>query len=118
MEYEKVAEQFGTWAPKFKPFIESKEFDAIFKHLKTQGKEGITICPDSKDVFRSFKETPYEKLRAVFLLQDPYPWIKGGKMVADGIPMSCSNTKVLQPSLELFYRGMEDDLGIKVPRET
>lgn len=117
MDYEKVAPQFGDWAPKFRGFIESKEFDDIFKFLKDESRAAKDICPASKDVFRTFRETPYTGLKAIFILQDPYPWIKNGVMVADGIPMSCSNTRVLQPSLELFYQGIEDDLGIKVPRE-
>jgi len=117
MIYEKVADQFGDWAPKFKPFIESPEFDKIFKFLKDESKENKEICPKHEDVFRTFKETPYSKLKAIFILQDPYPWMKNGVMIADGIPMSCRNTGRCQPSLELFYEGMEDDLGIKVPRE-
>lgn len=117
MDYEKVAPQFGDWGPKFKPFIESPEFDTIFKFLKEQSKMGKTICPESKDVFRTFRETPYKDLKVIFLLQDPYPWMKNGVMVADGIPMSCSNTKICQPSLSLFYDGIADDLGIKIPHE-
>jgi len=117
MQYEKVADQFGSWGPKLRPFIESPAFDAIFKTLKDRAREGVTICPASPDVFRTFKETPYDRLKAVFLLQDPYPWMKNGVMVADGIPMSCRNTKVLQPSLELFYHGMQEDLKINIPRQ-
>lgn len=119
MNYEKVKDQFGDWAPKFKPFIESSAFDEIFKFLKDQSRADKRICPESKDVFRAFRETPYKDLKVIFLLQDPYPWVKKveGKdiMVADGIPMSCSNTGVCQPSLSLFYDGISDDLGIKVP---
>lgn len=117
MDYDKVKDQFGDWSPKFKPFIESSDFDDIFKFLKNESREGKTICPASKDVFRTFKETPYKQLKAIFILQDPYPWMKNGKFVADGIPMSCSNTGILQPSLELFYAGMEEDIGYPVPRE-
>src|SRR5436190_16013828 len=116
MEYSKIEAKLGDWGPKLKPFIESKEFDDIFKFLKEQSRDGKVICPESKDLFRSFEVTPYKDLRAIFLLQDPYPWIKNGKYVADGIPMSCSHTGVLQPSLELFYAGMEDDLKRSVPR--
>ncbi len=87
MEYEKVADQFGEWAPKFRPFIESSEFDKIFAFLKGESREGKTICPMSADVFRTFRETPYNKLKAIFILQDPYPWAKNGKILADGIPM-------------------------------
>lgn len=116
MEYSKIEDKLGDWGPKLRPFIESKDFDDIFKFLKEQSRDGKVICPESKDLFRSFEVTPYKDLKAIFLLQDPYPWIKNGKYVADGIPMSCSHTGVLQPSLELFYAGMEDDLGRPVTR--
>lgn len=115
MEYEKVAPLLGDWALKFRPFIESEKFDEIFKFLKQESREGKTICPAHADTFRAFRETPYSKLRCVFILQDPYPWIKDGKFVADGMAMSCSNTNVCQPSLDYFYDGMEDDLGEEVP---
>jgi uracil-DNA glycosylase len=119
MEYEKAASQFGDWGPKFAPFIQSDAFDEIFAFLKKQAAkppdgEGKTICPEHHNVFRAFRETPYKDLKAIFILQDPYPWIKNGKYVADGIPMSCSNTGVCQPSLDLFYDGIADDLGYPV----
>lgn len=110
----------GDWAVKFRPFIESEKFDEIFAFLKQQSRkppegEGKIICPAWQDTFRAFRECPYNKLRAIFILQDPYPWIKDGKFVADGMAMSCSNTNACQPSLDYFYDGMEDDLGEDVP---
>lgn len=114
MEYSKVADQFGDWGPKFKSFIESSDFDEIFDFLKKESREGKVICPHYTQIFRAFKETPYKDLKCIFLGQDPYPWIKNGKYVADGIAMSCSNTGFCQPSLTLFYDGIADDLGKKV----
>ena len=116
MNLDTVGPQFGTWAEKLAPFIVSPEFDEIFAFLKKEGRAGKIICPQAIDVFRAFKECDYEKLKVVFILQDPYPWIKNGKFVADGIPMSCGHTQVLQPSLSLFYDGMEQNLGKKVGR--
>lgn len=122
MEYEKIAHQFGTWGPKFKDFIESEKFDNIFKFLKDESREGKVICPRSPDVFRAFRECPYDDLKVIFLLQDPYPWAKkvDGKevLVADGMAMSCSNTGQPQPSLTKFYEGMETDLRYPVEYET
>jgi uracil-DNA glycosylase len=115
MNYEKVAPLLGDWAVKFRPFIESEKFDDIFKFLKQESRERKKICPAWQDTFRAFRECPYSKLRVVFILQDPYPWIKDGKFVADGMAMSCSNTNVCQPSLDLFYDGMQDDLDEGVP---
>jgi uracil-DNA glycosylase len=122
ISYEKVAPQLGDWAPKFKGFIESSDFDDIYKFLKAESREGKVICPFHTDTFRAFLETPWNKVRCIFILQDPYPWVKfdrEGRRIytADGLAMSCRNTGVCQPSLELFYQGMEDDLGYKVPRQ-
>jgi len=110
MNYDKFKDQLGSWGEDLRPFIESKECDEIYKHLKERAKAGVTICPTHYNTFRAFKECPKDKLKCVMVLMNPYPWMKRGVMVADGIPMSCSNTGELQPSLELFYKGMEDDL--------
>ena len=40
----------------------------------------------------------------------PYPMIKYGKVVSDGLAFSCSHTKEEQPSLKLIYDGLEEDL--------
>jgi uracil-DNA glycosylase len=122
MDYEKFAPLLGDWAPKFKAFIESTDFDDIYTFLKSEARDGKIICPKSSDTFRAFTECPYKDLKCIFILQDPYPWVKWNWatreaiMVADGLAMSCSNTGELQPSLELFYEGIEDDLGKKVMR--
>ena len=121
MDYSKFESQLGDWAPKFKDFIESKDFDDIYAFLKSESREGKIICPHHENTFRAFRECPFSKLRVVFILQDPYPWVKfdpekGRIYTSDGMAMSCSNTGVCQPSLEIFYKGMEDDLGVAVPR--
>lgn len=123
MDYSKVESQLGDWGPQLKPFIETKDFDDIFAFLKAESREGKTICPESNNVFRAFKECPYKDLKCVFILQDPYPWVKfdreSGSWIytSDGLAMSCSNTGICQPSLNMFYDGIEDDLGEKVLRE-
>jgi len=121
MDYSRIEGQLGDWAPKFKPFIESSDFDDIYKFLKAEARDGKVICPLHTDTFRAFRETSWDKLRVIFILQDPYPWVKfvNGEKVytADGLAMSCSNTGLCQPSLEYFYQGMEDDLGYNIPRQ-
>lgn len=121
MNYSKFEPFLGDWGPKFKAFIESPECDEIYKFLKSESDEGKIICPAPGNTFRAFKETPFNKLRCVFILQDPYHQIvrKDGEsiFVADGLAMSCSNTGKIQPSLELFYKGIENDLGQEVLRQ-
>lgn len=99
------------WSELMKPFLESDKCNDIYTFLRSQTTDrGKRICPESHQTFRAFKETPVDKLCCLWMLQDPYPWIKKGIYVADGIAMSCSNTGYLQPSLELWYNGLMDDL--------
>lgn len=118
VKWESIESQLGDWACKFKPFHDAGGFNEIFTFLKSQTADKNNrkiICPHHTDLFRAFRETPYKDLRCIFILQDPYPWIKDKKYVADGLAMSCSHTGVCQPSLDYFYDGMADDLGVKVP---
>jgi uracil-DNA glycosylase len=117
MRLDVLKDQFEEgWLEKLGPFLISPEFDEIFKFLKSEARAKKVICPNYKDTFKAFRETKYKETKVVFILQDPYHQLKGDKMVADGIPMSCSNTGILQPSLELFYEGMEENLNKKVGR--
>lgn len=114
MNYSKFEPLLGSWGPKLKPFIESEECDRLYKELKTEASRDITIFPKGNEVYRAFKETPYDELKVVFVLLDPYPsmkkidnqWVR----VADGIAMSCSHVLEPQPSLKLFYDAIEDDI--------
>lgn len=75
------------------------------------------ICPASKDTYKSFLKCDFDNIKAVIVLMEPYSWIKKGIIVADGLPMSSSNTNILQPSLEQFYQGMSNELEEEVVRE-
>lgn len=105
---ESIKEQLGSWWPLFLPFVESPQWDNIFTSLKMQSQAHRTLIPKSDDVFRSFEYTDKDKVKAMFFLMDPYPSFKNDKMIADGVPMSCRNTGILQPSLQLFYNAIED----------
>ena len=108
MDYTKFEPLLGSWGEHLRPFIESKECDEIYAKLKADSSKGITICPNSADTYRVFATTPFKRTKVVFMLQDPYPWVKNGRVLADGIAMSCRNTGIIQPSLEKFYEAIED----------
>lgn len=110
MNWEKFKDKFHpSWHHKMKSFIESKECDEIFKFLKERAQQA-TIAPESVNTFRCFLETPYDKLNAVILGYCPYHSKIKGQIVADGLAMSCSLTKELQPSLEKFYDAVEKEV--------
>lgn len=120
MDYSKFENQLGDWGPSLRDFIESKECDKLYAFLKAERKREKQFCPDTGNIYRVFRETPPDKLKAVFWLLDPYPRIlQDGTRVADGIAMSCGITQKSQPSLDLFYNGIEDDLfgGLKLDYE-
>lgn len=110
MNYEKFKPLLGDWGEFLKPFIESKECDQIYSKLKTDSAKGVRMCPNYEDTYRAFKECPWGDLKVVIVGQDPYPWVKGGVKVADGVAFSCKYTQKLQPSLELFYDAIEKEL--------
>lgn len=65
-----------------------------------------SIQPESKNIFRAFRETPLEKVKVVIIGQDPYP--SGG--YADGLAFSSGNGN-LPKSLEYIYRELEFEYG-------
>jgi uracil-DNA glycosylase len=111
MIWEKFKELFHeSWHIKMQPFIESKECDDIYEFLKKESKRGKKIAPLSPNVYRCFRETSLDDLKVVMMGMCPYHTFHEGAPVADGLLMGCSVTGRLQPSLEKFYEGVEDDV--------
>lgn len=112
MIWENFKSQFHeSWHSKMQPFIESEECDNIYKFLKAEGKRGKKIAPSSSVTYRCFKETSLDDLKVVMIGMCPYHTFYNGVSVADGLLMGCSVTDRLQPSLEKFYEGLEEELS-------
>jgi len=95
--------QPSGWGRVLRTFIYSSDFDNILHSLVVEVNAGNRFTPPLKDVFRAFKECPYEDLKVVIVGQDPYPTID----VADGIAFSCSKSKTpgqIQPSLKFILQ--------------
>ncbi len=69
------------------------------------------IYPDMYHIFNALKFTPYEKVKAVILGQDPYH--QPGQ--AHGLCFSVQKGVRTPPSLVNIYKELESDLGIKPP---
>lgn len=110
MKYEIMEHKFGSWAPYFKEFIESVEFDEIFRKLKGLKPRGRIACPSKEQTFRCFLETPYEKLKAIFVFNSAYSTIENNTIQADGLALSSSNTGNITPAIRRFYEGMGVDI--------
>jgi len=109
---DKIRSQMGSWVELFTPFIQSEQWDKIFTTLKTLSMNKRIVIPKSSDVFKSFELCDRHKVKAVIILMDPYPsTTKEGDIIADGVPMSCKGKSRLQPTLEQWYGGIEEDCG-------
>lgn len=115
---ENFREKLGTWFPKVEILFENGVMDDIYKELKELRRRGVTIVPDSKNTFRCFKETPIDQAKVVMMGFCPYHSVVHGKIVADGLLMSCSNHKdYVAPSLQQYYSGIEEEFkeGLCLP---
>ena len=110
IDWNKFQHKFGTWKDKIKPIYDSGELDKIYRFLKKESLAGKQITPSSNNTFRAFLETDINELKCVILLQDPYFKFINGDPVASGIAMDCSITARVQPTLQQFYDGIEQEL--------
>jgi len=118
MEYNsRIIEQFNSWAPLFKDFIESQDMNDLFGYIKQRAVSGAKVLPPSTtNPFRAFAETNKDKLKCIICSNGPYATVIETKTkqkipVADGLAISCGTTwkeKGLTPVLEQIYNSWED----------
>jgi len=70
-----------------------------------------TIYPDMHDIFNALKFTPYEKVKAVIVGQDPY--INPGE--AHGLAFSVKPGAKTPPSLANIFKELASDTGAETP---
>ena len=74
--------------------------------------KSFTIYPDMYDIFNALRFTPYSKVKAVILGQDPYH--EPGQ--AHGLAFSVRPGVEPPPSLKNIYKELNSDLGIPIPQ--
>lgn len=58
-----------TWYP----YLSDFDFGKIFEKIDQDEKRYGVVYPSKKNVFKAFRQTPYEKTEIIILGQDPYP---------------------------------------------
>lgn len=109
--WDKISPQLGEWSKYFYKFWEIGGFEKIYQTLKKEKARGRKILPESKDVFRMFREVSPKDVTVIQYFLDPYPTLYQGKVIANGIAVDCENTGKLQPSLSLWYDGLQNCYG-------
>ncbi|MBN1338306.1 MAG: uracil-DNA glycosylase [Bacteroidales bacterium] len=92
-----------------------KEFQSeYFRQLKeflVLEKKKYVIFPPGPDIFAAFNHTPYHKVKAVILGQDPYH----GTGQANGLCFSVRKDIPIPPSLMNIYKELKNDTGLPLP---
>lgn len=90
--------------------FQSDYFKELLDFLREEY-EQQTIFPERENIFRALNETPYDKVKAVILGQDPYH----GEGQAQGLSFSVQPGVKLPPSLRNIYIELQDDINCSLP---
>ncbi len=93
----------------------SKEFRSEYffslKAFLVEEKRRFTVYPPGPLIFNAFNRTPFERVKAVIIGQDPYH----GKGQAHGLCFSVPRGIAVPPSLLNIFREMHNDTGLPIP---
>ncbi|GAB1477157.1 uracil-DNA glycosylase [Bacillota bacterium] len=88
-----------------------KEYYLELRRFLISEYKSAPVYPPMHDIFNALKFTPYHKVKAVILGQDPYH----GPGQAHGLCFSVMKGVPKPPSLENIFKELNSDLGIAVP---
>lgn len=63
---------FGSWDIFFADIINNTKVSSDLNVIRSYYNSSSIIYPNANNIFRAFKECPYDKLSVVIILQDPY----------------------------------------------
>ncbi|HLR20514.1 MAG TPA: uracil-DNA glycosylase [Tissierellaceae bacterium] len=89
----------------------NKEYYQRLKSFLIKEYKTNIVYPDMYDVFNALKYTPFKKVKAVILGQDPYH----GPNQSHGLAFSVKPGVKIPPSLRNIYKELKDDLGYDIP---
>jgi uracil-DNA glycosylase len=89
-----------------------KPYFATLKEFLIEEKRRYVVFPAGNRMFEAFNRTPFERVKAVLLGQDPYH----GYGQAEGLCFSVPDGVPFPPSLLNIFKELGDDLGLPMPR--
>lgn len=87
-------------------------FRLIAEAIRREKAQNITIYPPGPLIFNAFNLTPFDRVKAVLLGQDPYH----GPGQAHGLCFSVPDGVPFPPSLQNIFKELQNDLGYPPPR--
>jgi uracil-DNA glycosylase len=88
-----------------------KPYFQELKRFVDQERRQHTVYPPEDEVFTALKLTPFDKVNALLLGQDPYP----GAGQAHGLCFSVKPGIEPPPSLKNMFKELHNDLGCRIP---
>ncbi len=98
------------WDEILKEETEKEYFQSLIQMIEKEYQEK-TIYPRKTEIFKAFRNTPYQNTRVVILGQDPYH----GENQAEGLSFSVKEGIRKPPSLNNIFKELHDDLGYEIP---
>lgn len=103
----------ACWRAQLAPELASPGFAALMRFVADERAQH-NVFPAPGDVFRAFRATPFEAVRAVLIGQDPYH----GAGQAHGLCFSVPEGISAPPSLRNICSELVSDLGVPTPSTT
>src|ERR1700712_4000037 len=100
----------ASWKEVLEDEFKKPYFKQITEHLKTEKEQGKTIYPPGSLIFNAFEQTPFNKVKAVILGQDPYH----GPRQAHGLSFSVPDGVPPPPSLVNIFKELNKDIGLPI----
>lgn len=100
-----------SWRDVLRPEFDKSYFKELMQFVENERAGGHQIYPPHDEVFNAFKKTPFSKVKAVIVGQDPYH----GPGQAHGLSFSVKKGVRPPPSLQNIFKEIQKDLGIEIP---
>lgn len=104
---------FGnSWDALMAPEFDKEYYQTLRRFVASEYKSNsFSVFPPMEDIFNAFRYTPFEKVRAVIIGQDPYH----GQGQAHGLCFSVKKGVEIPPSLKNIYKELSQELGLDAP---
>jgi uracil-DNA glycosylase len=100
------------WKDVLKGEFSKPNFQNAVTFIKVEKSQGKTIYPPGPLIFNAFDKTPFNKVKAVLLGQDPYH----GYGQAHGLCFSVPDGVTPPPSLINIFKELNSDIGMPIPK--
>jgi uracil-DNA glycosylase len=99
-----------TWKLVMEAAFKKASFAQLNSFLEIEA-NSFQIYPPKENIFAAFNQTPFNKIKAVIIGQDPYH----GLGQANGLSFSVNPFIKLPPSLKNIFKELKTDLGYDLP---